>query len=125
MADKMTQKDFFKAIIVKLGGTVDGEVKDISNEDIVEFAEGRIAQLAKKSSSRKNSAKNEENENLKAVIADVLADGGRKTVTEIMKANATLSELSNQKVSALLRQMKEDGVVDKVKDKKATLFFAV
>ena len=118
MADtKMTQKDFFNEIIAL--------AKENDREDIVEFAEGRIAQLAKKSSNRKNSAKNEENENLKAVIADVLADGGRKTVTEIMKANATLGELSNQKVSALLRQMIADGVADKVKDKKATLFFTV
>lgn len=118
MADtKMTQKDFFNEIIAL--------AEENDRDDIVEFAKGRIAQLEKKSSGRKNSAKNEENEALKAKIAEVLADGEKKTVTEIMKADPELGALSNQKVSALLRLMKDDGVVDKVKDKKATLFFTV
>ena len=118
MADvKVTQRDMFNEIITLAEST--------DREDIVEFAKGRIAQLDKKSSNRKNSKKSEENEGYIALVADVLAGGERLTVSEIMKRDATLGTLSNQKISALLRMMIADGGYAKDKDKKSTVFFKV
>lgn len=118
MADvKVTQRDMFNEIIAL--------AESADREDIVEFAKGRIAQLDKKSSNRKNSKKSEENEGYIALVADVLAGGERLTVSEIMKRDATLGTLSNQKISALLRMMIADGGYAKDKDKKSTVFFKV
>ena len=44
------------------------------------------------------------------------------TVTEIQKEIAECAELSNQRVSALLRQMKEDGIVTRTEDKRKAYF---
>ena len=47
------------------------------------------------------------------------------TVSDIQSKSETLSALSNQKVSALLRQLVEAGEVVKVVDKKKSYFSAV
>ena len=125
MADKITLKDYFKVAIVNFGGEVEGEVKDIPAEDMVEFFEGRIAQLEKKASSKKNGAKNEANEVLKADILETMTGMEPATVSAIIKANPAFAEYSNQKISAMLRQLEGEGKVTKTKDKKSTLFAVV
>ena len=114
MADvKVTIKDMFNEIIAL--------AEENGREDIVEFAKGRIAQLEKKSSNKKN-PKSEENEALKAVILDTMAGMEPSTVSAIMKANDEIGTYSNQKISAMLRQLENEGKVVKTKDKKTTIF---
>lgn len=112
MANKMTQKDFFNEII-KIAQAAD-------REDIVEFAQGRIEVLEKKTTNRKPSKTQEENADLKVKIAEVLTAEGQ-TVTDIL-ATLGIEGLTNQKVSALLRQMVADGVAVKFTDKRKSLF---
>ena len=82
--------------------------------------------LDNKANNKKATKNQEENETYKTIILETLCKIERGTVTEIMKANDTLSELSNQRVSALLRQLKEnDGKVDKVTENRKTIFFLV
>jgi DNA-binding transcriptional regulator GbsR (MarR family) len=109
---KMTQKDFFNEIIAL--------AKTANREDIVEFAQERIEALNKKTASRKPSKTQKENVDLKNKIAEVLTSEGQ-TVTEII-ASLGVDGLSNQKVSALLRQMEADGIVAKTTDKRKSLF---
>lgn len=101
---KLTHKDYYNILLA-----ID-EVAE--NEDLVKFIEGRIEQIDKKSSSvsAKDKAKAEEDELIKATIADTITDNAM-TISEMMKANFVLHELSNQKISSLLRKMKEDGEV--------------
>lgn len=121
MADvKVTQREYFAGIVAVLNG----EESKFSNEELINFIEGRVAQLDRKASNKKAKT-NEADVTLVEAITDVLADGSRKTVTEMQKADAALAEVSNQKVTAVLRKMQADGLVDKVKDKKNTLYFAV
>ena len=108
---KMTQKDFFNEIIAL--------AEQNGREDIVEFAEGRIAALEKKSANRKPTKTQVENDALKEKVAAVLTQDGQ-TVTEIIAALG--GGVSCQKVSALLRQMIADGVAVKTSDKKKSLF---
>lgn len=120
--EKMTQKDYFNAIIAM----AKGEPTAVSADEIVTFAEGRIDALAKKSANRKPSAKQTENEALKDTIYDALvAFGEPKTVTEVIKGTDALVGLSTQKVSALLTLMQKEGRVDKAVDKRVTRYFAV
>lgn len=116
MADatvKMTQKDFFNEIIAL--ATENGR------DDIVEFAKGRIAILEKKKSSSKPSAKQEENEVIKADIVEWLADNGGVTVSDMLKVEK-FADYSSQKMSALLKQLVDAGKVVKTMDKKRALF---
>ena len=113
MTNKMTQRDFFNEIIALAEAN--------EREDIVEFAKGRIEVLDRKASAKKPTKTQEENEVLKGVILDTLTNEG-VTVTELQSKNEVLGGLSNQRVSALLRQMISDGKVVKVVDKKKALF---
>lgn len=110
---KMTQKDYFNEVIAL--------AKANDRLDLVEFAEGRIAVLDKKASNKKPTKTQEENVAIKDEIANVLTNEGA-TVTEIQSKSEMLSGLSNQRVSALLRQMIADGTVVKSVDKKKSYF---
>ena len=113
MTNKMTQRDFYNEIIAL--------AKDNDRNDIVEFAEGRIAVLDRKTANKKPTKTQEENEVLKGVILNTLTNEG-VTVTDLQSKNEELSALSNQRVSALLRQLIADGKVVKAVDKKKSYF---
>ena len=124
MADekKMTQKEYF-AEIIKL---LNGEDAEIDVAEAVEFINGRIDVLSRKSGSRKPTKVQQENETAKEKIAEALTEAGKPvTVTELI-GMIDFSELSfdptSQKLSALLKQMVEAGTVVKTVDKKKSLF---
>lgn len=105
---------------------LDNAIAVVENEEVKARLLDLKASLQKKASSKKATKTQVENEGIKDVILSVLTSTGNPmTVTAIQKADVSLGELSNQKVSALLRQMKDAGVVDKKSDKKTTLYFAV
>lgn len=103
---KLTHKDYYNILLA-----IDEVAKD---EALVKFIEGRIEQIDKKFSSvsakDKAKAKAEEDELTKTIIADTITDNAM-TISEMMKANFVLHELSNQKISSLLRKMIADGEV--------------
>ena len=92
----------------------------------VAFIDHELELLAKKNTSEKKpTAVQVANEGLKEVILDVLTEnGGLMTITDIQKSCEELAELSNQKISALVRQLKDDGKVEKVEDKRKSYFKA-
>lgn len=102
------------------------EVKD--NPVLVEFINGRIEALDKKSASAKGKTTKaqKENEGTKELILAVLRtmENGA-TCTELIKADEGLGEFSNQKLSALLRQMIAEGVVTRAEVKGKAYFKAV
>ena len=60
------------------------------------------------------------------MIYDVLAEnGGKMTISEMQKVNAELGELSNQRISALVRQLLADGKVERIEEKRKAYFKAV
>ena len=100
------------------------EVK--ANPMLTEFIDHELELLAKKNASEKKpTAQQVANEGLKSVIVDVLKENdGLMTITDIQKASAELAELSNQRISALVRQM--IGVeVERVEDKRKAYFKAM
>ena len=111
MEKKMTKVEMFKAI------------KEVvaDNQEMVAFIEHEIELLQKKSGNRKPTKTQEENKVLKDEILSVLSDKGM-TVTEIQKSSEILGNVSNQKVSALLRQLVERDEAVKTTDKKKSLF---
>ena len=97
-----------------------------ANPMLMEFIDHELELLAKKNASEKKpTAQQMANEGLKQTIMDVLNEtGGLMTVTDIQKSCEELAELSNQKVSALIRQLKDDGKVEKIEDKRKSYFKA-
>jgi DNA-binding HxlR family transcriptional regulator len=90
--------------------------------DVREKVEKMKAQFEKKNSAEKKpTATQVANEGIKTVILDTLADKSM-TITEIQKANSELAELSNQKISALLKQMIADGSVKREEIKRKAYF---
>jgi hypothetical protein len=126
MATKMTIATKFDETIKVLAG----EPSQFSVEDAIEFLKDRKDKAVAKAGSKKETARQVENEGLKVAILDALdgADEG-KTVTEILSAPAvasfeTESPLTNQRVTAVLRLMiTNDGSVRKEKVGKAMKYF--
>ena len=114
----MTKREKFEMLMAI------SEVK--SNPILSEFIAHELELLAKKNASEKKpTAVQVANEGLKQTIMDVLNEnGGLMTVTDIQKSCEELAELSNQKVSALIRQLKDDGKVEKIEDKRKSYFKA-
>jgi len=116
MANKMMAQRYYFNEIIALAKAND-------RQDLVDFAEYRIEVLNRKSSNKKPTKTQVENEGYKNIIRSALttADEG-VTVTELQRLDDTLGTLSNQRVSALLRQMVEVGEVVKTIDKKKSYF---
>lgn len=94
------------------------------NEMLVEFIENEINLLNKKASSTSKTKTQKDNEVIKKDIVATLKEIGTPvTITEMQKASAKMSAYSNQKLSALLKQLYEEKLVNKAVDKKKTYFF--
>ena len=112
---KITKRDRFNALLNM------AEVK--ANPDMVAFIEHELELLEKKNSSEKKpTAQQVVNDSIKTAIANGMTANRLYTVTEIQKEIPECAELSNQRVSALLRQMKDDGIVTRTEDKRKAYF---
>lgn len=113
MANKVTKREVINAML--------NEAVVAENATYKAYLENELALLDKKAANKKATKTQEENIGIKAEIKSVLTAEGM-TVTEIQSKSETLSALSNQRVSALLRQMIEGGEVVKTVDKKKSYF---
>lgn len=81
-------------------------------EDAISFIDHEVELLARKNSSgdKKQTATQKENEGYKELIIEFLAglpdDSKGVTCTEIMKSIPAFKDFNNQKISALIRQLK-------------------
>ena len=114
MANKITKREV-------MGMMMKEEVVK-ANPTYVAYLENELALLDKKAQNKKATKTQEQNVGIKATILKVLATIGSGTVTDIQNGNEELSALSNQKVSALVRQLVESGKVVKTTDKKKSIF---
>ena len=116
MAKKMTKKEMFAQLKANYNLT-DAEIAFIDRE---------IELLDKKNGAIKKPTKQQEiNNGLKEVILDHMEYGEKYTITDLMKQVPELAELSNQRVSAIVRGLKESGLVDRVEEKRKAYFFKV
>ena len=114
MANKITKREVINAMLA--------DVAINGNATYVAYLENKLALLEKKATNKKSTKTKEENKGIKSVILTTLASIGSGTITDIQNANSDLAELSNQKVSALVRQLVATGEVVKTTDKKKSIF---
>ena len=120
MAKKMTKKEMFVQILNNY---------DLKADEI-DFINHEIELLEKRNSNggdKKPTAKQLENADLKTVILDFLADNpdDKFTITDMWKKIPVLAnntEMSNQRISAIVNQLKKENLVVRVEDKRKAYF---
>ena len=102
-------------------------IATVENDEAKAKLEALKASIAKKNSAeRKPTATQKANEGYKVAILEFLEVGGKHTITDIMKGcGAAVAELSNQRVSAIVRQLVEGGQVVREEIKRKAYFSAV
>lgn len=109
---KMTKKQYFGVLLELVQG----------NEDLENFINHEIGLLEKKSASGTKTKNQVENESIKEEILNALNEFDRAvSVTELMNKVA----YSNQKLSALLKQLVEENKVERVEEKRKVFFKAI
>jgi hypothetical protein len=114
---KLTKREKFERLLAK------PEVQ--ADKVSVEFIEHELELLAKKNSSEKKpTATQLANETLKDEILEHMeAEPNRLfTISEMLKVFPCCADLTLPKVSAMVRQLKEDGKVERVEEKRKAYF---
>ena len=112
---KITKRDRFNALLSIPAVQAD--------PDMVAFIEHELELLAKKNSAdKKPTAQQTANEAIKSAILDGMEANRLYTITDLQKSIPELADLSNQKVSALVRQLKDADLVVKTEDKRKSYF---
>lgn len=110
---KLTKRDYFS----RLRGIV------ANDSELVAFIDHELELLDRKNSSKGQTKTQKENELVKEVIvAELSRIGSPVTITDMQTASEKLAEYSNQKLSALLKQLVESKDVVKTTDKKKSYF---
>ena len=120
----MAEKKITKKMVVEM---MLADEKIVANEVYVAYLKNELELLKKKSENKKATKNQEANVAIKADILEVMANMTPSTATEIMNAVKSIdtekyATLTNQRVSALLRQLIEDNKVVKSVDKKVSKF---
>ena len=120
----MAEKKITKKMVVEM---MLADEKIVANEVFKAYLENELELLKKKSENKKATKNQEANVAIKADILEVMANMTPSTATEIMNAVKSINTekyatLTNQRVSALLRQLIEDNKVVKSVDKKVSKF---
>ena len=112
---KITKRDRFNALLAIAAVQAD--------PDMVAFIEHELELLAKKNSAdKKPTAQQTANEAIKSAILEAMEADRLYTITELQKSIPECAELSNQRVSSLMRQLKDSGAVIRTEDKRKAYF---
>lgn len=116
---KLTKRDHFNALLA---------IPAVAqNETLVNFIENELEILDRKkaSASAKPTKAHEENLKIKERLVEVLDQGQMMTITMIQQNDVELAKYSNQKLNALITQLKSEGRVEKIVDKRKAYFKAI
>ena len=96
------------------------------NAMLVEFIDHEVELLSKKNSAEKKpTAQQVANAGIATAIIEGMEPNRLYTVTEVIKSIPACADLTNQRVSALLRQLVEAGKVKRTEDKRKAYFQVV
>lgn len=120
---KLTKKVALEIAIAVLNGDSDSRFAEFSTAEVITKLSDMIQPLDSKSSDKKLTEQQKQNVGFKGDILAFLADGREYTATEILRGVPTFPpEMSNQRVSQLLRQLIIDQQVVKRDEKGKSLF---
>ena len=113
---KMTKRDHFNALLT---------IKEVqSNPVLVEFITHELELLDSKRENAKSKMTPQQAENAEIceAILEALTDGTAYTITDMIKKIPACADLSNQRVSALVRGLIEDDKIERFEDKRKAYF---
>lgn len=124
---KMTKADRFTALAKFLSDNPNMKFStpkgEITAEDMGEFVAHELELLSKKNSAdKKPTAQQTANEAVKTAILEGMEVNRLYTITELIKEIPECADMTNQKVSALVRQLVDAGSVAKTVDKRKSYF---
>jgi hypothetical protein len=115
---KITKRDNYNALLA---------IEEVKNNPVLEkFIKHEIELLDKKNSSRsgKPTAQQKVNNAVKESILDEMENGVEYTITDMIKQLPSCMTLTNQKVSALVRQMVKEDLIIRT-EKKGRAYFSL
>ena len=97
------------------------------NAEMVKFIENEIIMIQKRNAHKAPSKRQKENEELKPIVLNALADIGEPcTVSDLIKSDILADkELSTQRATPILKKLEKDGKVISAKNGKSTLYSVV
>lgn len=113
---KLTKKEKFEMLLA---------IEEVQKSEVlVEFINHEMTLLAKKSASGKKSKTQVENEGLQEIVYNYIvgAEGQLVVIKDMIKNIEELADFSNQKVSALLKKLVDNGRLEKEKTKEGMGF---
>ena len=120
------QKKMTKATAWGIVKTIVEQSGHAQSAELVEKIDNELALLAKKNSAEKKpTAQQTANEGIKSAIVDGMESGKAYTITDIIKSVPECADLTNQRVSALMRQLVESGAGVRTEDKRKAYFSKV
>ena len=111
MTKKLTKKELFNRVLATL-----------TDAELIAFIEHEIELLDRKAGSGKMTAAQVANEKLKGDIIEFMEDGVTRSIADIMAGVDTLAGATNQKVSALMKQLVDAGAVIRTEEKRKAFF---
>ena len=109
---KMTKKDYFEQIKAKY---------NLSTDEIA-FIDHELELLEKKNSAdKKPTAQQVANKSVQEAIYEGMESGKLYTITDLIKEIPECADLTNQRVSALVKQML-DTKIERIEDKRKAYF---
>lgn len=114
---KLTKREKFEMI---------AKIEEVAKNPILaKFVEHELELLAKKNSADRGlTSTQKENEGIKSAILIAMGEEPDRlfSISEMIKNFECCAELSNQRVSALIRQLVADGKVERLEEKRKAYF---
>ena len=112
---KMTKRDYFNALLALDAVKADSALVDFINHE--------LELLAKKNASEKKlTPTQKENLTIQEAILNYMEDDVLYTITDLLKNVPECAGLSNQRVSAIVRIMREEKKVERIEEKRKAYF---
>lgn len=115
---RLTKRDHFNALLA---------IAEVSaNPTLVEFINHELDLLEKKNAAdKKPTAQQSANKAICEAIIAGMEPTRLYTITELIKEIPECADLTNQRVSALVRGMKDSGLIERVEEKRKAYFRVV
>lgn len=126
---RLTKRDFYTAALNALTDDAvftipkgDGVV-EISGGQMAEFYKHEVELLDRKNTVDKKPTKTQQaNESIKATVLESMENNRLYSISEMLKAFPVCADMSNQKLSSLVRQMVADKQVERIEEKRKAFF---
>ena len=106
MKEKMTKKDWFAVVREVVSNA---EMTEVEKKGALAFIDREVELLNKKSSNSRDTKKQQENKALAEVVVAELAKLGKPmAISEMIKASEVLGAYSTQKLTPILKALKDE-----------------